>query len=547
MFGMKRGRKRRSASGGGGKPWGNRLCLWNRCGLECLEERRLLSGSNALDRLDFGNLASEAAHDFDPGVSVNNLPLLGTGTVGASTGLTYRDPITGSAMTFTLAVDPAKQDYFTVKFWGNDAAENVNLDDDNGNELYNLEQAGFPVIYPNRFYYYTYAIPDSMTEGQTSVQLELSISAPGKPVYSVFSGTDPLFQPDSNDATGTSPTVTGQPTLSTLTATQAINILLANREAIYNTGNYYDSELAHQVIVLGAENTGNDTYTWSAPSYGSTTAPPEVVGLDLFTNLDSWMEANPTGTADTWRQQIAYQNAGPGYTAFPDELLTALTSTYLLQPFTDANGNPVTGDGTLDHYHDPSIIARVVAAIDGAGYEQDSDGGFIQQGNSAAANSAWTGLTSSAPAVGIYAGSSAGADRTRRRRLARRRYLFPRLVPHPTDERPHRLADPGNLFEPVVRRESRRRLRAPRHGLGGDALQRDCVLSIGHRRHRNPELFPGDGDVRRRHCPGEAAGRLSQQFLSRQRVDGTAIRRGTPGRDPGEPNFSRHAGHRLRP
>ena len=58
-------------------------------------------------------------------------------------------------------------------------------------------------------------------------------------------------------------------------------------------------------------------------------------------------------------------------------------------------------------YHDPSLIARVVAAIDGASYEQDSDGGFIQQGGDAAANSAWTGLCSSARTVGIYAGSSA--------------------------------------------------------------------------------------------------------------------------------------------
>ena len=45
-----------------------------------LENRTLFSGSNALDRLDFGNMASEAAHHFDPGVSTANLPALGAGT-----------------------------------------------------------------------------------------------------------------------------------------------------------------------------------------------------------------------------------------------------------------------------------------------------------------------------------------------------------------------------------------------------------------------------------------------------------------------------------
>ena len=188
------------------------------------------------------------------------------------------------------------------------------------------------MIFPNRFYYYTVAIPITMTTGQTSVQLELAVSSPGKPVYSVFTSTDPDFVPDSGDAAGTPPTVTGLATLSTLTDTQAMNILVTNRESIYNTGNSYDQVLDDQVIVLGSENTTNDTYTWSAPTYGSTTAPPEIVGLDLFTNLDSWMEANPNATADTWRNQIADTEAGPGYTAFPDELVSELTATYLLAP-----------------------------------------------------------------------------------------------------------------------------------------------------------------------------------------------------------------------
>ena len=49
----------------------------------------------------------------------------------------------------------------------------------------------------------------------------------------------------------------------------------------------------------------------------------------------------------------------------------------------------------------------VVAAIDGVSYEQDSDGGFIQQGNTVASSNAWTGLTSTVRTSGSFSGSTA--------------------------------------------------------------------------------------------------------------------------------------------
>ena len=45
---------------------------------EQLEPRTLLSGSNAIDRLDLGDLASEASHNFEPGQAPDQLPLLHT-------------------------------------------------------------------------------------------------------------------------------------------------------------------------------------------------------------------------------------------------------------------------------------------------------------------------------------------------------------------------------------------------------------------------------------------------------------------------------------
>jgi hypothetical protein len=358
------------------------------CGLvESLETRLFLSASNALDEIDFGNLASEAAHHFDPGIKAAQLPVLGTGSVDASAALAYRDPTTGSAMTFTLGVDPNRRDYFTVKLWGNDPDQTINLDDTSGDVLQSLEQSGGPVIYPNRFYYYTVAIPISMTQGQTSVQLELSVSAPGKPIYSVYSGTSPEFVPSSTSATGTSPTVTGQATLSTLTDTKAMNILLANRETIYNSGGYYSTIVGRQALVLGSEN-ANGTYSWTQPS----AAPEEVTGLDMFTNLASWMAANPNATEAQWDAQIGDSKAGAGYTAFPDELMSVLTSTYLLPVLTDPSSGSVLY--AAPNYHNPQLIARIVAAMDGSSYLQDSDGGFTAQGGG------WTGLTTTSARQG---------------------------------------------------------------------------------------------------------------------------------------------------
>ena len=358
---------------------------------EHLEPREMLSGSNAIDRLDFGNLASEASHNFEPGYNISQMPIMGAGTVGASQGQTYRDPTGSQVLTFTLAVDPNRQNYLSIRLWGNDVPGTVmNLQGVSSYE--NIEDSGGQVQYPNRFLYHTLPIPTSMTSGQTSVQLTLTFGGCGstldRPIYSVYTHTDPCFVPDSNDPTGTAPTVTGQATLDTLTETEANNILLANRQSIYNSGGYYDTILARQAIVLD----GNGG--WSAPSG----APAEVAGLDLFTNVSSWMSSNPSATNDQWRNQIANTKAGPGYTAFPDELLGVLTTTYFLDSLKNSQGNVIYA---ATHYHDSSLITRIVAAIDGASYEQDSDGGFIQQG------SEWTGLTSTARTTGSYIGSTA--------------------------------------------------------------------------------------------------------------------------------------------
>jgi fibronectin type 3 domain-containing protein len=342
----------------------------------------IAAGSNALDRIDFGNAASEQAHAFDAGFS--SLPYAGTGALGQ----TFRQPLSNGVpgvagngeLVFTMTVDPAKQNYLTVRMWGSDNnGASVNLQQ----AVYNLaalDMGAVPPPFPNRFYYSTTPISLAFTQGKTSIQLVLyepQISGTsGRPIYSAYTHIDPHFTPDGSDPTGSQLTLAGQlSTTSALTLSQVVSILQANRQAIYGSGGYYNSILARQV----------------AP--GTSGAPPEVIGLDMYNPV-----ANFTGTTnDQWRDACGNGGHGPGYSTIPDEMLSVLTATYLLAPFTDANGNVVTG---LDHYHDSTIIQRIVECLDGTSYLQSSDGHYQAQ-----PSSSWNGLTSTPRAAGHdYAG-----------------------------------------------------------------------------------------------------------------------------------------------
>ena len=203
--------------------------------LECgLSGVAMAAGSNALDRIDFGNATSEQAHAFDAGFS--SLPYAGTGALGQ----TFRQPLTGSLtnalssplpgngeLVFTMTVDPVKQNYLTVRLWGSDAnGAEVELQQ----AVYNLapqDLGANPPPFPNRFYYSTIPITLSLTQGKTSIQLVLYESemsgSNGRPIYSAYTHTDPHFIPDGSDPTGSQLTVTGQlPTTSALTLSQVV-------------------------------------------------------------------------------------------------------------------------------------------------------------------------------------------------------------------------------------------------------------------------------------------------------------------------------------
>lgn len=364
-----------------------------------------LEESTSLDRIDFGNTASEQAHAFMPDTAEANIAPAGTGQYGQ----TYREPVgsgndspTGSqVLIFSMACDPNLQNYLTIKLWGSDSNSQMYLYGASGYPP--IDVSGGPPAYPGRFFYYTNPLPLAWTQGKTSVSITLlfvnyydGYSGTGinylpvgkvtRPVYSAFTHTQPAFQPSGGDPVGVAPTRLGQMTPTALSASQVTGILEANRHTIFDAGGYYDTLLSRQILP------------------GTAGAPPETVGLDLSTTVSSF--GGTSKSPDQWRDQAGGVSKGPGYAAFPDELVSSLTSLYLLPPFQDANGGTIAG---LDHYHDASLMQRIVYALDGSSYLQAVDGrlstGAGTDSNGMFFGGAWNGLTSTPRAAGhAYAG-----------------------------------------------------------------------------------------------------------------------------------------------
>ena len=162
--------------------------------------------AQTLDSVVFGQPASEAAHALMPafgpltppsyvtaGGGVNPSEPSATAPSDIITGalgqtarrLLPRTPnadVYGGELAFTMAVDPVKQNYFSLKLWGSDPASGtswlvLNL---NGLEVGSRHGAdGQPLWFqavnwaPNQFIYRTMTLPLHLTRGKTSVALKI--------------------------------------------------------------------------------------------------------------------------------------------------------------------------------------------------------------------------------------------------------------------------------------------------------------------------------------------------------------------------------------
>jgi hypothetical protein len=173
-------------------------------------------GQTYLDAIVFGDSGSESAHAFAGPVSFT---ITNTSVSPAATArrCSTNNPATvnGGSLRFSLRVDPAWRNYFTVKLWGGDDVSARSGQDSDMGRLYLyvaasnfvagattnyqigyrhegdyacLNTANYKQPLPGRFFYSTTLLPLWMTQGRTN--LTLTIQAVGR-IYDLGSGGPP--------------------------------------------------------------------------------------------------------------------------------------------------------------------------------------------------------------------------------------------------------------------------------------------------------------------------------------------------------------------
>lgn len=242
-------RFRRQAGG-----WANRhgmkffpLILFLLCGTMVLP-------AAPLDTVVFGDAVSEGSHGLVPvasGATVGALaqpcrfllPILNAGSYG----------VNGGDLTFTMAVDPVRRNYFTLKLWGgDDNGEDqgrlylyVPMDGVNYQVGYRHEGDYLPLSVsawnpplPGRFFYSTTLLPLWMTRGKTTLTLRIvatgelyGLGTGGPPagnyqkvmarnsrnIYRAYTHVDPLADWAAGEIQGTAPVTTTRPAVGNAT------------------------------------------------------------------------------------------------------------------------------------------------------------------------------------------------------------------------------------------------------------------------------------------------------------------------------------------
>ncbi|XEC94406.1 LamG-like jellyroll fold domain-containing protein [Paenibacillus tarimensis] len=157
--------------------------------------------SGVLDKLVFGDANSESAHNF-----MGEFTSVVTGALGELARVSNpRIPAEkeGGDLTFTMKVDPDRQNYFTVKFWGEDHGYTtvVNISGEQVGYLrfgdYQPINRGYGNPLPGRFYYGTTMLPLESTFGKETVEITLksldvwgTMAGPSRAYYNAYTHTD---------------------------------------------------------------------------------------------------------------------------------------------------------------------------------------------------------------------------------------------------------------------------------------------------------------------------------------------------------------------
>lgn len=188
--------------------------------------------ADTLDTLVLGDSASELAHTF----TARSSETLAGGLGEPARLLLPLEPVShnGGFVRIKLKVDPARQNYVTVKLWGSDRGQEqgrlllyldgelqVGYRHEGDHDV--LNQSDDDPLYPGRFVYQTVALPLVHTSGKTEVDLKISVIgrmwpygtffkqkqkdfiAPGRGLYRVYTHTDPRFDPPADEKQGQPP------------------------------------------------------------------------------------------------------------------------------------------------------------------------------------------------------------------------------------------------------------------------------------------------------------------------------------------------------
>lgn len=238
-----------------------------------------LTAQTALDTVIFGDTASESVHAFESTLSESF-----TGNLSQpARRLLPKNPVevNGGDMSVTMAVDPVRRNYFSVKLWGGDDTDDdigrlylyIPLNGVNYQVGYRHEgdymplsvAAGKPPL-PGRFFYSTTLLPLWMTQGKTSLTLKIvstgrlyGLGSGGPPtgtyqfnltmnsrgVYRAYTHTEAILDP-SGETQGAAPTTTTRP------AVTESSVL--GSSGTYTTGlnNWVNNKLAAAVTTFTA-------------------------------------------------------------------------------------------------------------------------------------------------------------------------------------------------------------------------------------------------------------------------------------------------------
>jgi hypothetical protein len=181
-----------------------------------------------LDTISFGDTTSERSHALE---QVRSEVIHG-GLGESARQLLPLNPVSynGGSVSFTLAVDPTNQNYFTVKLWGSDKGEErgrlllyldgqqVGYRHEGDHDV--LNQCDAEAIFQGRFLYQTVALPPMLTRGKANISLKIAalgpiyfygstfekqqklLTQPSRGIYCAYMHTNTFFEPGASEKPG---------------------------------------------------------------------------------------------------------------------------------------------------------------------------------------------------------------------------------------------------------------------------------------------------------------------------------------------------------